>query len=212
MINNDPIKVSLLQLCEQIQSFHPDPYKPDKRHKSVMNVLFKKMINTVLEYDFNIPSIFIVNHVQATYNFSFSDANSFAQARFISFLVNTVSELYFILENFVNYLIEDEKYVINKEESNIRNKINLLMNDANIKDQNRFRDIVTVFTKLRHSAHTLGVYHGENKKYVFGNIIFDFKKDKGSPLSTTSFVYLQQQLILLIELLVTSDKYSKYYN
>ena len=50
---------------------------------------------------------------------------------------------------------------------------------ASIDNFKHYQKITTIFTKIRNSFHSLGIYKDGDFEENFGNISFSFKKNKG---------------------------------
>jgi len=209
ILNFTEVRSKFIELCQQVQSFHTVSYISDKRHKSLINILVKITINSLLEYEYNLPTTQNIFILQSRFNFSFHDANQFVQARYMYFQIHTIDMLYYVLDNMTRYIIEDEK--LGNKSQDFGNRLNIVMNAASIDDFKHYQKITIIFTKIRNSFHNFGIYKDGGFEETFGDITFSFKKNKGVPMTANSHVYLLKQIITLIELLVRSEKFSKYY-
>lgn len=125
------------------------------------------------------------------------------------FQIHTIDMLYYVLDNMTRYIIKDEK--LSDKNQDFGNRLNIVMNAASIDNFKHYQKITIIFTKIRNSLHNFGIYKDKNFKETFGNITFSFEKNKGVPMTPNSHVYLLEEIITLIELLVRSEKFSKYY-
>ncbi len=184
---------------------------PSNKVNGNLNQLLRVIIFNQLEFEYNYPKSDSLVMLQARYNMSFRDAQNFSMSRYMFFKINFISILYFTLEQYADNLLINDKLIDKLTERNFRNKFRLLLSESKVSEFKKNEEIMTVFKFLRSTFHKGGIYHGENKKYNFGSIEFEFIENQSPGVTTESLLFLIENICQIIIEITESKRFLKFF-
>lgn len=206
-------KNKFTQICIDIQRLMIEKNTTNENQLHIeLNKLLRVMMYNSLEFEYNVPTTNMMFPLQSRFNFNFIDAQRFAASRYMFFQLNTISLIYFCLEQYADLLLDKLNLDQKLTDKTFRNKFNILIHEATITNQNEFREYIFVFKLLRGSFHKGGIYNGEYHQFSFGNISFDFIDGKAVSLSTSAFIFILDKMIQLILDLSRSKKFTELFD